>query len=80
MRSLGWMGSGLALASELLMTSDADIATLNAADARKNGDGLRGKGYNDPRLSAHNPSIADQAMAMGETTKIELGEASWPWT
>lgn len=74
LKALGWIGSALALGSELFMTSDEDIAKLNAADARKAG-GLRGKGYNDPRLlAATMPSIAEQAAGLGQPAKIELGE------
>lgn len=74
LKALGWIGSALALGSELFMTSDEDIAKLNAADARKAG-GMRGKGYNDPRLlAATMPSIAEQAAGLGQPAKIELGE------
>lgn len=74
LKALGWIGSALALGSELFMTSDEDIAKLNAADTRKS-DRMRGKGYNDDRLlTATMPSIAEQAAAMGQPAKIELGE------
>jgi hypothetical protein len=74
LKALGWIGTALALGSELFMTSDADIATLNAADERK-ARGMRGKGYNDPRLlAATMPSIAEQAAAWGPPQKVELGE------
>jgi hypothetical protein len=77
LKTLGWIGAGLSLASELFLTSDADIATLNAADARKAaGTNGRGKGFNDPRLlAATMPSIAEQAAAMGgQAQKVELGD------
>lgn len=74
LKALGWIGSALALGSELFTTSDEDIATLNAADAKKSA-GMRGKGYNDPRLlAATMPSIAEQAAAMGQAQKVELGD------
>jgi hypothetical protein len=74
LKGLGWLGSALALGSELFMTSDEDIARLNAADAQKSA-GMRGKGYNDPRLlAATMPSIAEQAAGLGQGGKIELGE------
>lgn len=76
LKALGWIGSALALGSELFMTSDEDIAKLNAADARKTGGAMRGKGFNDPRLlAATMPSIAEQTAAMGgKAPKVELGE------
>ncbi|OYZ76093.1 MULTISPECIES: phage tail tape measure protein [unclassified Polaromonas] len=76
LKALGWIGSALALGSELFMTSDADIATLNNAEARRTGGAMRGKGYNDPRLlAATMPSIAEQAAAMGgPAPKVELGD------
>lgn len=83
LRALGWIGSALALGSELLMTSDQDIATLNAADARKENAAKnaalpmnwRGQGFNDPRLlTLTAPGNAEQTLAAGRPTKIELGE------
>lgn len=79
LRALGWIGASLSLGYELFGTSDADLATLAAADARKENAARpmnwRGKGYNDPRLlSLTAPGVADQALALGQTTKVELGE------
>ncbi len=53
LRALGWVGAGISLGSALFGTSDEDLATLAAADARKaggGGSGTRGQGFNDPRL------------------------------
>lgn len=75
LRSLGWIGSALALGSELFMTSDEDLKTLAFADAKKAGISTRGKGYNDDRLlAATMPSIAEQAAALGPPQKLELGK------
>jgi hypothetical protein len=39
------------------------------------GTGVRGAGFNDPRLlTLTAPSMAEQSLAMGQATKIELGE------
>ena len=73
---LGWVGAAAGLASELFVTSDADLATLKAGDDRR--DALkysRGKGYNDPRLmTVTAPGAAEQTLTAGQATKIELGE------
>ena len=48
----GLVGAGLML-TDLFMTSPEEIAILEAADARKKGgggSGIRGQGFNDPRL------------------------------
>jgi hypothetical protein len=75
LKTLGWIGSALALGSELFTTSDADLKTLAFADAKKAGVSTRGMGYNDPRLlAATMPSIAEQAAALGQPQKLELGE------
>lgn len=81
-KGLGILGSVAAVGSELFTTSDEDLATLRAADARKSAErtadlpmNARGRGFNDPRLlTLTTPSIAEQALAMGQPTKIELGE------
>ncbi|MES1977558.1 MAG: phage tail tape measure protein [Pseudomonadota bacterium] len=50
-------------------------AILGANEPANRPDNHRGKGYNDPRLlSLTTPSVADQAMVLGQTAKIELGE------
>lgn len=79
LRALGWIGTAAALGSELFWTSQADIDTLNAADAKKANAARpmnwRGNGYNDPRLlTLTSPSVAEQALSMGSTTKVEIGE------
>lgn len=73
---LGALGAVLTLGYETFATSDADLATLKAADDRK--DALkysRGKGFNDPRLlTLTAPGAAQQALSAGQSTKVELGE------
>lgn len=50
-------------------------AILSANDPTELPDNHRGKGYNDPRLwRLTTPSTADQALTLGQPTKIELGE------
>ena len=73
---LGWVGAAAGLASELFVTSDADLATLNAADARKDAmKQSRGKGFNDPRLlTLTSPGQSEQTLSAGQPAKIELGE------
>jgi hypothetical protein len=73
---LGLIGSVAAMGYELFGTSDEDLATLNAADARKDAMKYsRGKGFNDPRLlTLTSPGAAEQTLTAGQPTKIELGE------
>lgn len=79
LRALGWIGTALSLGSQLFMTPEEDIAKLKAAEARKKNAALplnhRGEGFNDPRLlTLTAPGAAEQALAVGQPTKIELGE------
>lgn len=73
---LGALGAAASLGYELFATSDADLATLKAADDRKDAMKYsRGKGYNDPRLlTLTSPGAAEQTLTAGQPTKIELGE------
>lgn len=62
-RGLGKAGGligAAALFSDLFFTSDEDIAKLNAADARRGGggSGIRGQGFNDPRIIGSGSSAA----------------------
>jgi hypothetical protein len=50
-------------------------AILSAGDMPPLVNTGRGKGYNDPRLlTLTAPSIAEQALTLGQPTKIEVGE------
>ncbi len=81
--ALGKVGSFLGPVGMLLGmegVSQEDIDRLRAYEAKQAGGagvgrGGRGQGYNDPSLlTLTAPSIADQALALGKTTEIKLGE------
>lgn len=77
LESLGGSPAALArIAAErasLMQDRDTLAARQNALGG--GGSGVRGAGFNDPRLlTLTSPNAAEQALAAGSTTKVELGK------